>query len=69
MKDLETMYTDAICYESEMRYLTDLKLLWVGIVKANLAYRRLRKYMYAKIRKVARRLLNLLWKILKRLSG
>jgi len=28
MKDLDTMYTDAICYESEMRYPTDQKLLW-----------------------------------------
>ena len=29
-KDLDTMYTDAICYESEMHYLTDPKLLWKG---------------------------------------
>ena len=28
MKDLETFYTDATCYESEMRYPTDQKLLW-----------------------------------------
>lgn len=28
MKDLDTMYTDATCYESEMRYPTDQKLLW-----------------------------------------
>ena len=34
MKDLETMYTDATCYESEMRYPTDPKLLWEGIEKA-----------------------------------
>ena len=27
MKDLDTMYTDATCYESEMRYPTDSKLL------------------------------------------
>lgn len=27
-KDLDTMYTDATCYESEMRYPTDQKLLW-----------------------------------------
>ena len=27
MKDLETFYTDATCYESEMRYPTDQKLL------------------------------------------
>ena len=34
MKDLETMYTDATCYESEMRYPTDPKLLWEGIEKS-----------------------------------
>lgn len=34
MKDLDTMYTDATCYESEMRYPTDPKLLWEGIEKA-----------------------------------
>lgn len=28
MKDLDTFYTDATCYESEMRYPTDLKQLW-----------------------------------------
>lgn len=28
------MYTDVICYESEMRYLTDSKLLWERIEKA-----------------------------------
>ena len=28
MKDLGTMYTDATCYESDMRYPTDQKLLW-----------------------------------------
>lgn len=28
MKGLDTMYTDATCYESEMRYPTDQKLLW-----------------------------------------
>ena len=27
MKDLDTMYTDTTCYESEMRYPTDPKLL------------------------------------------
>ena len=27
------MYTDATCYESEMRYTTDPKLLWEGIEK------------------------------------
>ena len=34
MNDLDTMYTDATCYESEMRYPTDPKLLWEGIEKA-----------------------------------
>jgi len=34
MKDLDTIYTDATCYESEMRYPTDPKLLWEGIEKA-----------------------------------
>lgn len=34
MKDLDTMYTDATCYESEMRYPTDAKLLWEGIEKS-----------------------------------
>ena len=33
LKDLDTMYTDATCYESEMRYPTDPKLLWEGIEK------------------------------------
>ena len=28
MKDLDTFYTDATCYESDMRYPTDQKLLW-----------------------------------------
>jgi hypothetical protein len=28
MKDLDTFYTDATCYESEIRYPTDQKLLW-----------------------------------------
>ena len=27
------MYTDATCYESEMRYPTDTKLLWEGVEK------------------------------------
>lgn len=31
MQNLGTMYTDATCYESEMRYPTDPKLLWEGI--------------------------------------
>ena len=34
MKELETMYTDSTCYESEMRYPTDSKLLWEGTEKA-----------------------------------
>ena len=34
MKELDTMYTDATCYESEMRYPTDQKLLWEGIEKS-----------------------------------
>jgi len=33
MKDLDTMFTDATCYESDMRYPTDPKLLWEGIEK------------------------------------
>ena len=33
MKDLDTMYTDATCYESEMRYPTDQKLLWECVEK------------------------------------
>ena len=33
MKDLDMMYTDAACYESEMRCSTDPKLLWKGIEK------------------------------------
>ena len=33
MENLDTMYTDATCYESEMRYPTDAKLLWEGIEK------------------------------------
>ena len=33
MKALDTMYTDATCYESEIRYPTDQKLLWEGIEK------------------------------------
>ena len=34
MQNLDMMYTDATCYESEMRYLTDPKLLWEGIEKS-----------------------------------
>ena len=33
MENLNTMYTDATCYESEMRYPTDTKLLWEGVEK------------------------------------
>ena len=31
IKDSDTVYTDATCYESAMRYPTDAKLLWEGI--------------------------------------
>lgn len=34
MENLDTMYTDATCYESEMRYPTDAKLLWEGAEKS-----------------------------------
>ena len=34
MENLDTMYTDATCYESEMRHPTDAKLLWEGIEKS-----------------------------------
>lgn len=34
MKDLDTLLTDATCYESRMRYPTDAKLLWECIEKA-----------------------------------
>ena len=34
MKNLDTLYTDATCYESAMRYPTDAKLLWECIEKA-----------------------------------
>lgn len=33
MKNLNTLYTDATCYESAMRYPTDAKLLWECIEK------------------------------------
>ena len=33
MKNLDTLYTDATCYESAMRYPTDTKLLWECIEK------------------------------------
>ena len=91
MKDLDTMFTDATCYESEMRYPTDQKLLWdcieksyalmceesqrlglhcprtkfLDVEKANLAYRKQRRHTKGQIRKMTRRLLDLLGKILK----
>lgn len=34
MENLDTLYTDAIYYESEMRYPTDQKLLWEGADKS-----------------------------------
>ena len=34
MENLDTMYTDSTCYESEMRYPTDAKLLWEGIERS-----------------------------------
>ena len=33
MKNLDTMFTDATCYESEMRYPIDQKLLWEYVEK------------------------------------
>ena len=33
LKNLDTMFTDATCYESEMRYPTDQKLLWECVEK------------------------------------
>jgi hypothetical protein len=34
MKNLETFHTDATCYESDMRYPTDQKLLWECVEKS-----------------------------------
>ena len=34
MKNLDTVYTDASCYESLMRFPTDVKLLWECTVRA-----------------------------------
>ena len=68
MENLDTMYTDATCYESGMRYPTDPKLLWEGIEKswkANLTYRKQRKRTKVQTRKITRRLLGLLGKILR----
>jgi len=43
MDNLDTMYTDATCYESDMRFPTDPKLLWEGIEKAYGVMYRLQK--------------------------
>ena len=34
MENLDTMYTDGTCYDSEMRYPTDTKLMWEGVEKS-----------------------------------
>ena len=34
MRNLDTFYTDATCYESDMRYPTDQKLLWECVEKS-----------------------------------
>lgn len=34
MKDLDTVYTDASCYESHMRFPTDVKLGWECVERA-----------------------------------
>lgn len=34
IENLDTLFTDATCYESEMRYPTDQKLLWEGVEKS-----------------------------------
>ena len=36
MKNLDTVYTDASCYESLLRLPTDVKLLWECVVRASL---------------------------------
>ena len=66
MKNLETFYTDATCYESDMRYPTDQKLLWecVDVEKANMGYVKQRKHSKSQQRKLTRRLIHLLGKIL-----
>ena len=33
MRKLDTIYTDATCYESSMSYPTDTKLLWECVEK------------------------------------
>ena len=35
MKNLDTLYTDATCYESQMRFPTDAKLLWECVEKSH----------------------------------
>lgn len=51
---LDWIYTDATCYKSEMRNPNSPKLLWKGMEKVNLSYK-----------KQTRRLLYFLWKMLK----
>ena len=34
MKNLDTVYTDASCYESLLRFPTDVKLLWECVERA-----------------------------------
>ena len=34
MKNLDTVYTDASCYESQLRFPTDVKLLWECVERA-----------------------------------
>lgn len=35
MKNLDTLYTDATCYESQMRFPTDAKLIWECVEKSH----------------------------------
>ena len=35
MKNLDTLYTDATCYESQMRFPTDAKLLWECVERSH----------------------------------
>ena len=68
MKNLETFYTDATCYESDMRYPTDQKLLWECVEKSySIMCRmsgRLGIHRPRTQRKLTRRLIHLLGKIL-----
>lgn len=48
MKDLDTMYTDATCYESEMRYPTDQKLLWECVERSYKIMCELSERMYVR---------------------